>query len=79
MVRAKFVVETKDPGDFGNITLSPVYSTDPNHENKKFWDATPAGQIQMWIQNPEAFKHFKLGKEYYVDFTLASMPAAVPK
>jgi hypothetical protein len=70
-VRAKFRVELKDPGEQGNVTLRPVYSDDPNHENKSFWDATPAGEIQMWISNPAAFSQFELGKEYYIDFTPA--------
>lgn len=70
-VRAKFIVETKDSGEFGNVTLRAVYSTDPNHENKQFWDSTPAGEIHMHITNEKAFKQFELGKEYYIDFTPA--------
>lgn len=71
MVRAKFKVDSKGPGESGLVVLNPVYSTDPNHENKSFWDATPNGKIEMWISNPNAFKQFELGKEYYVDFTPA--------
>jgi hypothetical protein len=69
--RAKFRVDSKGPGESGPVTLSPVYSTDPNHENKSFWDATPSGEIQMWINNPKGFATFEVGKEYYVDFTPA--------
>lgn len=74
MIRAKFKVELKDPGERGNVILRPVSSSDPSHENKTFWDATPSGQINMWIQNEKAFARFELGKEYYVDFTLAEQP-----
>jgi hypothetical protein len=78
-VRAKFYISTLEPthrsdGQLaGNVKLSPVYSSDQNHENKKFWDATPSGSITMYINNPEAFKFFagQLGKEFYVDFTVA--------
>jgi hypothetical protein len=70
-VRAKFKVVTKDPGDRGAVLLTPVYSTDPNHENKTFWDATPSGEVKMWISNPTAFSQFELGAEYYIDFTKA--------
>jgi hypothetical protein len=71
-VRAKFKVNqvTEHDGGFKQVTLAPVYSTDPNHENKKFWDATPNGQITMGIQNKSASALFEIGKEYYVDFTL---------
>jgi hypothetical protein len=69
--RAKFKVDSKDPGETGSVKLSPVYSTDPNHENKSFWDATPSGSIEMWINNPKGFAAFEPGKEYYVDFTPA--------
>ena len=51
--------------------MQPVYSTDPQHENKAFWEATPSGSIELNINNPEAVKEYELGKEYYVDFTLA--------
>jgi hypothetical protein len=71
VVRAKFKVVLKDPGEQGNVTLHPVYSPDPDHENKAFWDATPGGTIQMYITNKSAFAGFELGKEYYVDFTPA--------
>lgn len=69
--RAKFKVESKDTGTSGNVRLTPVYSDDPKHENKAFWDATPSGKIEMWINNPGGFATFEVGKEYYVDFTPA--------
>jgi hypothetical protein len=71
MIRAKFKVELKDPGEQGNVTLRPVYSSDPEHENKAFWDATPSGEINMYISNKAAFAQLELGKEYYIDFSAA--------
>ncbi|MBP1967569.1 hypothetical protein [Paenibacillus aceris] len=62
-VRAKFKVEAKDLGEQGRVLFRPVYSTDPGHENKAFWDATLAGEISMWISNKAAFAGFELGKE----------------
>ncbi|HQT97979.1 MAG TPA: hypothetical protein PK416_08895 [Thermodesulfobacteriota bacterium] len=77
-VRAKFTVvkvqpfgTEEYPMDGGSVILAPVYSEDPNHENKAFWDATPSGTIEMNINNPKAFGQFELGKEYYIDFTPA--------
>lgn len=70
-VRAKFIVDFKESGDSGRVSLIPVYSTDPRHENKAFWDATPGGQINLWIQNNAAFSQFTQGQSFYVDFTPA--------
>lgn len=78
-VRAKFVVNTinrmnntgQGKGQVAStVVLNPVYSADPDHENAKFWKATPSGEIKMTVQNEQALAFFELGKEYYVDFTL---------
>ena len=53
-----------------SLEFSAVYSNSP--ENRKFWNATPSGKIEINIVNPEAVKEFDLGKEYYVDFTTAT-------
>lgn len=60
-----------EPCEMRTIVLSPVYSTDPMHENKKFWDATPNGKIELGVVNPGGYEQFELGREYYVDFTEA--------
>ena len=54
------------------VKLSPVYGNgDPNHENTKFWKASPSGELRLGTVNPDAAKVFELGKEFYVDFTPA--------
>jgi len=54
------------------VKLAPVYGNgDPEHENTKFWQASPSGRIELGTINPAAWEHFELGKSYYVDFTLA--------
>lgn len=68
-VRAKFQCVKKELP--GGIKLSAVYSEDPEHENKKFWDATPSGNLEMWVTNRDAADFFELGAEYYLDFTPA--------
>lgn len=50
------------------IEMAPVYSDDPDHPNRAFWEATPNGKIEMQINNPSALEQFEVGKEYYVDF-----------
>lgn len=56
----------KSKGNLFAATLNPV--TADNEENKKFFEATPAGQIQLSTIRDD---HFEVGKDYYVDFTLA--------
>lgn len=71
-VRAKFYVKSKTArGNDREVLLEPVSSPDPNHENSAFWDATPSGSIEMYINNREAADQFVVGEEYYVDFSPA--------
>ena len=72
-VRAKFKVEqiTKYNHGHSEIILRPVYSDDPNHENKKFWDATPSGELKLGLNKASTADTFELGKEYYLDFSPA--------
>jgi hypothetical protein len=85
-VRAKFKVNmvtlqmgsTKNeegkwvPAPIKTVHLSPVYSDDPNSENKKFWQASPSGKIELGCINMAAADQFELDKEYYIDFTKAN-------
>lgn len=60
------------PAEIRDVELTPVYGNgDPNHENTKFWQASPSGSIKIGCANLEAAQAFELGKEYYVDFTPA--------
>lgn len=77
-VRAKFVVRsiTRDQSfsshpakEVHTIHLFPVYSQDPASENRKFWEATPTGEVKLGVVNPAAGSFFELGAEYYLDFT----------
>ena len=74
MVRAKFRCDSKatcvQTGEV-NINMAPVYSDDPNSENRQYWQATPAGSIMLSCLNLTASEQFEVGKEYYVDFTPA--------
>jgi len=69
-VRAKVTCETLE----GNkVTFRTVYEPDgtKNDENARFTKATPWGQIELGIDNPQAMEQFQVGKSYYVDFNLA--------
>ncbi len=77
-IRAKFKVTSKIPcwGDQVVVNLSAVYSNDPNSENKAFTDATPSGEIKIWISDGKAAAEaFEMGKDYYVDFIPVPSPA----
>lgn len=76
-VKAKFVCNTirkqkfnkQDQGS-ATVILSPVSSYD-SEENKKFWQYTPTGHLEMTIKNEAAEKYFELGEEYYLTFEKA--------
>lgn len=48
--------------------LSPVYSNDPDSENRQFWEATPVGSFKVASILQDAFE---VGKEYYLDISEA--------
>lgn len=74
-IRAKFKVSRIAQVDLGNgnsqeeVTLAPVYGG--SEENRQWSKFTPAGEIKMTITAEGAIGQFKLGGEYYVDFTPA--------
>lgn len=72
VTRAKFKVDfvhvqnNQDGSKHGeSIRLSAVFGPG----NESWSDATPSGQIDMYIGNPGAFDKLELHKEYFVDFT----------
>jgi len=50
----------------GIVKLEAVWSNDPESDSKKYCDATPAGSLELIIDNPEARVQFIPGKDYYV-------------
>lgn len=75
-VRAKFNVgfvedQSKEGDPRFLIRMYPVYSNDPNSENKVFTDATPGGELSLLITKPETAAFFVPGKDYYLDITQA--------
>lgn len=75
MVRAKFLVVSVEPNSADGETTSKTVRLRPVHndsaENRAFWEATPAGHMEMTITNPLAFDQFLPGQSYYIDFTPA--------
>ena len=62
------------PVEMRSVKMSPVYSTEPGTENKKFWNATPTGSLEFNTVNLEAVEGLELGAEYYLDITPALRP-----
>jgi|ERR1700677_1445735 len=46
--------------------MSPVYSTDPEHENRQFAQASPSGEFTLTVENPAAMNYVQEGREYRV-------------
>lgn len=70
---SKRIVEEGKPDAYKEVEqrtliFQPVYSDKPGTENKKFWDATPTGEIRLGVVNQEAWKYFELNKPYLVTF-----------
>lgn len=72
VIRAKMVcgsVEKTgyDENEQYSIRLTPV--TSGSEENEKFYKYTPGGTVIMEVVSPEVAQNFKVGAEYYLDFT----------
>ena len=58
------------PGLIGSVKLNPV--TNGSDENKKFFEATPGGQIEFSTVNEAALKALPIGAEVYVTLEVAT-------
>jgi len=69
-VRCKFACTFKQEFEnYTNVSLSAVYQGSP--ENAEFFKFTPSGQLTFSTVNNAAASQFELGKEYYIDISLA--------
>jgi len=74
-MRAKFKLDSITRSNYGSgeqqtLKLSPV--TSGSAENRSFWRWTPSGSIELSTINPNVLAEMELGREYYVDFTVAA-------
>lgn len=70
MVRCKFKCIKKTECEYGfELEFTPV--TTGSKENESFFKYTPYGNLKFGTINEEAAKQFEVGKEYYIDITVA--------
>lgn len=68
VVKSEHAHPVYEPTEMRTIRMNPVYGNgDPNHENTKFWEASPNGSFELGCINLAAAEQFELGKEYYLD------------
>lgn len=71
-IRCKMVCDnkTKNREYYSHKTIfRPVYhNDDPNHENSKFWEATPSGVLEL---DTSIEMNVEVDKEYYIDINPA--------
>lgn len=53
-----------EPSKAKKIVLNAVYANDPNDPNYSYSEATPSGELMLWITNPNAYGYFEQGKTY---------------
>ena len=75
-MRAKLKISDIEPsGDTETLSFHAVsassYGEDGLDENNTFARFTPWANLKMTINNPDLVGSFKVGQEFYVDFTLA--------
>lgn len=74
MVRSKFVctsvTKSKHWDGSGRFLFTAKFTpvTSGSDENKKFFDATPSGLLELGTFKED---HFEPGKAYYLDLTLS--------
>lgn len=83
MVKARFTVnkierstynkydstmKTYEKVEMRTIKMTPVFSQSEDDPNKKFWDASPSGELNLGTINPAAWQYFELDKTYELTF-----------
>jgi len=76
-MRAKMCITNVHEGNnyeilsFNAVSKSEAYPEDGSDENNTYALWTPQASINITINNPALHGKFKIGEEYYVDFTKA--------
>lgn len=69
-VRAKLqLVSITDHGTTSKTLKFMAQYDSVTPEDQRFQKATPSATAEFMIDNPKALEQFKIGSQYYVDFT----------
>lgn len=71
MVRAKMVLHSVIPMQYGGAQAIFNCQYDQSVEDKGFCKATPSGEARFQIDNPKALEQLVIGKAYYFDMSPA--------
>jgi hypothetical protein len=72
-MRVTEVLHCKEPDGTTNqerVKLAAVYGPEGS-ENRQWSKWTPSANLEIYINNPEAFNKLSAGHEFFVDFTPA--------
>lgn len=74
VMRAKFVCQSVTLNQYGGeqVQMYPVCQ-DETEENKRFHQASPGGELKLFISNPNLAGAVKPGDTLYVDFHRAPL------
>lgn len=75
-VRAKFYVSNLEEREGATAAMVNLSAVCRGVENAMWAQATPSGQITMYVKNDPAFEQFEKGAEYEVTFRKVAKPAA---
>jgi hypothetical protein len=73
-VRGKFKCRSKAEvywNKDARVIVFDAVCNDGTPENQRFHRYTPAGTVDITVDNPSAAEFFVLGQEYYLDFSKA--------
>lgn len=49
-----------------SVNFNPVYDSDPNSENGKFYQSTPSGRLELGGVSEAVYNAFEPGKHYFL-------------
>lgn len=81
-MRALFICNSETRGAYAGSrsyklnAVTPQAGDEIDPEAESFWTATPQGNLEITITNPEAY--LTIGQRYYLDFTPHAVRAPDP-
>lgn len=70
--KAKFRCDGKSVQEYGGdncfrqVNFTPVYDSNPESENGRFYKSTPSGKLELGGVSEEIYNGFEPGKQYFL-------------